>query len=74
MEPSCGLRRYSLLLLIESLANLIDQGLLESILWSDYLITPRKRLTKDSRSPLSDSQITMRGATYVRLIVRLKLR
>ena len=55
MEPSCGLRRHSLLLLIKSLAKLIDQGLLESILWSDYLIIPRKRLTKDSRSPLSDS-------------------
>ena len=66
MEPSCGLRRRSLLLLIESLANLIDQGLLESILWSDCLITPRKRLTKDARSPLSDSQITMRRAMHLR--------
>ena len=55
MEPSCGLRRHSLLLLIESLANLIDQGVLKSILWSDYLIIPRKRLTKDARSPLGDS-------------------
>ena len=27
MEPSRGLRRHSLLLLIESLANCIDQGI-----------------------------------------------